>query len=76
MIMFALAGVLVLTIGGCVCVVWAARGGPRWVRGVAAVTLTIGHILRDSNRRRGRGSNGGGNSGSWGGGSDSGGSDG
>ncbi|MFB7236800.1 hypothetical protein ACFCXK_18710 [Streptomyces sp. NPDC056269] len=76
MIMFALTGVLVLTIGGCVCVVWAARGGPRWVRGVAAVTLTIGSILRDSNRRRGRGSNGGGNSGSWGGGSDSCGSDG
>ncbi|MFE6818866.1 hypothetical protein [Streptomyces sp. NPDC057677] len=74
--MFALAGVLVLTIGGCVCVVWAARGGPRWVRGVAAVTLTLGSILRDSNRRRGRGSNGGGNSGSWGGGSDSSGSDG
>ncbi|MGW1930169.1 hypothetical protein ACWCPG_12650, partial [Streptomyces sp. NPDC001919] len=39
MIMVALTGVLVLVVGGCVCVVWAARGGPRWVRGVAAVTL-------------------------------------
>lgn len=51
MIMFALAGVLVLTIGGCVCVVWAARGGPRWVRGVAAVTLTLGSAVRSGNRR-------------------------
>ncbi|WP_329283592.1 hypothetical protein [Streptomyces sp. NBC_00691] len=52
MIMFALTGVLVLAIGGCVCVVWAARGGPGWVRGVAAVTLTLGSMVRSSNRRR------------------------
>ncbi|WP_435973777.1 hypothetical protein [Streptomyces sp. Qhu_M48] len=74
MVVIALTGVLLLTVGGCVCVVWAARGGPRWVRGVAAVTLAIGRVLRDSNRRRGRlGSNGDGNSGTWGGGSDGGG---
>ncbi|MER5967280.1 hypothetical protein [Streptomyces sp. NPDC002057] len=72
MVVIALTGVLLLAVGGCVCVVWAARGGPRWVRGVAAVTLAIGRILRDSNRRRGRGSN----SGGWDGGSDSCGSDG
>ncbi|MFF1598095.1 hypothetical protein ACFVYV_11435 [Streptomyces mirabilis] len=50
-----LAGLLVLVIGGCVCVVWAARGGPRWVRGVAAVTLVVGELVRafaKSNRRR------------------------
>ncbi|MCX4456154.1 hypothetical protein OG585_26580 [Streptomyces sp. NBC_01340] len=50
-----LAGLLVLVVGGCVCVVWASRGGPRWVRGVAAVTLVTGELLRASaknNRRR------------------------
>ncbi|MFE4819496.1 hypothetical protein ACFRFU_24320 [Streptomyces sp. NPDC056704] len=50
-----LAGLLVLVIGGCVCVVWASRGGPRWVRGVAAVTLLVGELVRafaKSNRRR------------------------
>ncbi|MFJ1603058.1 hypothetical protein ACIOHS_06795 [Streptomyces sp. NPDC088253] len=50
-----LAGLLVLAVGGCVCVVWASRGGPRWVRGVAAVTLAVGELLRvaaKSNRRR------------------------
>ncbi|MET9724885.1 hypothetical protein [Streptomyces zaomyceticus] len=76
MVVIALTSVLLLAVGGCVCVVWAARGGPRWVRGVAAVTLTIGSILRDSNRRRGRGSNGDGNNGSWGSDGGGGGSDG
>ncbi|MCX4983804.1 hypothetical protein [Streptomyces sp. NBC_00572] len=56
MVLLALIGVLVLAVGGCVCVVWAARGGPRWVRGVAAVTLAAGSVVR-SNRRRGLGSN-------------------
>ncbi|MEK9521122.1 hypothetical protein ACIOMM_30575 [Streptomyces sp. NPDC087908] len=58
MILVALTGVLVLVVGGCVCVVWAARGGPRWVRGVAAVTLALGSAVRSSNRRRGVGSGG------------------
>ncbi|MCB8903635.1 MULTISPECIES: hypothetical protein [unclassified Streptomyces] len=63
MIVLALTGVLVLAIGGCVCVVWAARGGPRWVRGVAAVTLVLGSMVRNGNRRRrvgGGGDDGGG----------------
>ncbi|MFJ5079066.1 hypothetical protein ACIP8Z_31260 [Streptomyces sp. NPDC088553] len=62
MIMFALTGVLVLAVGGCVCVVWAARGGPRWVRGIAAVTLALGSVVRSGNRRRriGGGDDGGG----------------
>jgi hypothetical protein len=49
-----LAGLLVLVVGGCVCVVWASRGGPRWVRGVATVTLVMGELLRASakNNRR------------------------
>ncbi|WP_373287278.1 hypothetical protein [Streptomyces lacrimifluminis] len=29
---------------------WASRGGPRWVRGVARVTLTAGEALRRSSR--------------------------
>lgn len=46
MILMVLIGVLVLAVGGCVCVVWAARGGPRWVRGVAKVTLLGGEVVR------------------------------
>ncbi|WP_328459400.1 hypothetical protein [Streptomyces sp. NBC_00448] len=49
-----LLGVLVLAVGGCVCVVWAERGGPRWVRGVAAVTLAAGDLVRRSERKRRR----------------------
>jgi hypothetical protein len=50
MIVLVLAGVLVLVVGGCVCVVWAARGGPRWVRGVANVTVAAGQLVRASGR--------------------------
>nr|WP_111602860.1 hypothetical protein [Streptomyces sp. Amel2xB2] len=46
-----LVGVLVLVVGGCVCVVWAARGGPRWVRGVALATQAAGELVRLSGRR-------------------------
>ncbi|MFH8581780.1 hypothetical protein OHB11_11185 [Streptomyces zaomyceticus] len=60
MVLLALIGVLVLAVGGCVCVVWAARGGPRWVRAVAAVTLAAGNVVRSS-RRRGAGSHHNGN---------------
>lgn len=49
-----LAGLLVLVIGGCVCVVWASRGGPRWVRGVALVTLTLGELVRSSAKKQRR----------------------
>ncbi|MET9673903.1 hypothetical protein ABZY68_12525 [Streptomyces sp. NPDC006482] len=54
MILMVLIGVLVLAVGGCVCVVWAARGGPRWVRAVATVTLLGGEVVRDGRRRSGR----------------------
>ncbi|MFF1511066.1 hypothetical protein [Streptomyces sp. NPDC058326] len=63
MIVLALTGVLVLAVGGCVCVVWAARGGPPVVRAVAAVTLAAGQLVRGSGRRsggRGGGDGGGG----------------
>ncbi|MFE3072828.1 hypothetical protein [Streptomyces sp. NPDC059247] len=56
MILLALTGVLLLAVAGCVCVVWAARGGPRWVQGVSAVTLAAGQLVRS---RRFRGTNGG-----------------
>ncbi|MFJ1935334.1 hypothetical protein ACIOGZ_22115 [Kitasatospora sp. NPDC088160] len=49
-----LVGVLVIAVGGCVCVVWAERGGPRWVRAVASVTLASGSLLRRSSRSRRR----------------------
>ncbi|MFE0650712.1 hypothetical protein ACFVZH_19190 [Streptomyces sp. NPDC059534] len=51
MILYVLIGVLVLAVGGCACVVWAARGGPRWVRAVAAVTLLGGEVVREGRRR-------------------------
>ncbi|MER6524653.1 hypothetical protein [Streptomyces sp. NPDC001508] len=47
-----LVGVLLVVVGGCVCVVWAQRGGPRWVRVVARLTLGAGELLRASEKRR------------------------
>ncbi|MFJ9720739.1 hypothetical protein ACIRPQ_33170 [Streptomyces sp. NPDC101213] len=46
MVVVVLLGVLALVVAGCVCVVWAARGGPRWARVVAAVTLAAAGLLR------------------------------
>lgn len=46
MLIAVLSVVLLAVIGGCVCVVWAARGGPRWTHGVAKATLTAGELLR------------------------------
>ncbi|MFE9118931.1 hypothetical protein [Streptomyces sp. NPDC007172] len=63
MVGLVLVVLLVLVVGGCVCVVWAERGGPRWVRGVSAATLAAGQLVRHSrkNRRRGwKGTSGGG----------------
>ncbi|MEW1600917.1 hypothetical protein C1708_25915 [Streptomyces sp. DH-12] len=44
MILAVLSVVLILTVGGCACVVWAARGGPRWTHGAARATLAAGHV--------------------------------
>ncbi|MEU8515966.1 hypothetical protein AB0C76_30970 [Kitasatospora sp. NPDC048722] len=61
MVGVVLVAVLVLVVGGCACVVWAQRGGPGWVRAVAAVTLGAGDLVRSgAKRRRRRGTNGGG----------------
>ncbi|GGN06896.1 hypothetical protein [Streptomyces fuscichromogenes] len=55
MTMFAaLALLLVAVVGGCVCVFWAARGGPRWARGVAMVTLMAGEVLRVGSKQKRR----------------------
>ncbi|MCM2424108.1 hypothetical protein LNW72_40010 [Streptomyces sp. RKAG293] len=54
MVPVVLVGLLVVAAVGCVCVVWAERGGPRWVRAVASMTLTAGGLLRRSRRRRRR----------------------
>ncbi|PKW10359.1 hypothetical protein SAMN05428944_2455 [Streptomyces sp. 1222.5] len=52
-----LLGVLALVIGGCVCVVWAERGGPRWARVVAKVTLVAAEVVSTSTKNRSRGRN-------------------
>jgi hypothetical protein len=54
---FLLLGVLALAIGGCVCVVWAERGGPRWVRIAAGVTRGAGELVSFAakNQSRSRG---------------------
>lgn len=49
-----LVGLLVLVLAGCGCVVWAERGGPRWARAAAAVTLGAGELLRGAARNRRR----------------------
>lgn len=49
-----LVGLLALVVFGCVCTVWADRGGPRWTRGVAAATQVLASTARaftKSNRR-------------------------
>ncbi|MFJ4872449.1 hypothetical protein [Streptomyces sp. NPDC088757] len=56
MFLWVMCAVLVLVVAGCVCVVWAARGGPRWARGVAAVVLWGGELVR-AGGGRGRGGN-------------------
>ena len=56
MVVLALAVVLALVVGGCVCVVWAARGGPRWVRAVSSVTLGLGEVVRSQSKRNSRNS--------------------
>ncbi|MGW2044783.1 hypothetical protein ACWCPF_06325 [Streptomyces sp. NPDC001858] len=57
MTVLVLSGLLVLVLGGCACVWWAARGGPRWARGVSAVVLAISELMTQANRgsRRGNG---------------------
>ncbi|MFG2949865.1 hypothetical protein [Streptomyces adustus] len=57
MVVVLLLGVLALVVGGCVCVFWAERGGPRWARVVATVTLTLGELLDTAGKSRRRHAN-------------------
>ncbi|MEU1436428.1 hypothetical protein ABZ438_20435 [Streptomyces sp. NPDC005786] len=54
MVGLLLGGVLVLVVGGCACVVWAERGGPRWTRRVATVMLAASKLVRRSEKNRRR----------------------
>ncbi|GAA3396312.1 hypothetical protein [Streptomyces roseoviridis] len=58
MTLLILSGILVLVVAGCACVVWAARGGPRWTRGVARATLAAGDAARAVQRAGHKGRNG------------------
>ncbi|MER7478334.1 hypothetical protein ABTX60_11860 [Streptomyces sp. NPDC126510] len=54
MLVLILSVVVLLIIGGCVCVYWAARGdAPRWARGVAKATLLGSELARSASRGSG-----------------------
>ncbi|MGY0460585.1 hypothetical protein ACW14Y_10015 [Kitasatospora sp. cg17-2] len=59
MIGAVLIGILALVVGGCVCVVWADRGGPRWTRAVAAATVGAGGLVRRYQKAQSRKGNSG-----------------
>ncbi|MFC5663152.1 hypothetical protein ACFP3U_09170 [Kitasatospora misakiensis] len=64
MIGAVLIGILALVVGGCVCVVWAERGGPAWTRAVASATVGAGRLVRSYQKAQRRvGSSNNGNSG-------------
>jgi flagellar basal body-associated protein FliL len=51
MLVLILSVVVLLVIGGCVCVFWTARGdAPRWAGGVARATLLGSELARSANR--------------------------
>lgn len=51
MLVLMLSVVVLLVIGGCVCVFWAARGdAPGWARGVAKATLLGSELARSASR--------------------------
>ncbi|CAM5511583.1 hypothetical protein STAFG_6169 [Streptomyces afghaniensis 772] len=52
MLVLILSVVVLLVIGGCVCVFWAAARGdaPRWARGVAKATLLGSELARSASR--------------------------
>ncbi|MFE9630624.1 hypothetical protein [Streptomyces sp. NPDC006463] len=54
---------LAAAVGGAACVVWAERGGPRWVRIVASVTLGIASVVRSVQKSGRRNKSNGGSSG-------------
>ncbi|MEV0240091.1 hypothetical protein AB0I06_09210 [Streptomyces sp. NPDC050674] len=51
MLVLILSVVVLLVIGGSVCVFWTARGdAPRWARGVAKATLLGSELARSASR--------------------------
>ncbi|MEE1758104.1 MULTISPECIES: hypothetical protein [unclassified Streptomyces] len=47
-----LSVVLLLAIGGCVCVYWTARGdAPRWARGIARTTEVASELVLSANSK-------------------------
>ncbi|MFF5972418.1 hypothetical protein ACFY7C_12970 [Streptomyces sp. NPDC012769] len=59
MTLLILSGILALVVAGCSCVVWAARGGPRWTRAVSRATLAAADAARATQRADRKGRNGG-----------------
>lgn len=57
MFLIVLSVVLALVVAGCVCVAWAARGGPRWTHGVAKATLAAGELARGASKSSRKGKN-------------------
>jgi hypothetical protein len=59
MLVFILSVVILLVIGGCVCVYWTARGdAPRWARGVAKTTEVASDLVLRANSKSRTGNNG------------------
>ncbi|MDX2601958.1 hypothetical protein PV379_48910 [Streptomyces caniscabiei] len=57
MLILILSVVLLLALGGVVCVYWTARGdAPRWARGVARTTDVASGILLSANKSNRSGS--------------------
>ncbi|MFE5755054.1 hypothetical protein ACFQ7I_15340 [Streptomyces massasporeus] len=51
MLVLMLSVVVLLVMGGCVCVFWEARGdAPRWARGVAKAMLLGSELARSASR--------------------------
>ncbi|MET8687423.1 hypothetical protein ABZV77_24730 [Streptomyces sp. NPDC004732] len=55
--------VMVVVALGLAAMVWASRGGPRWVQGVAKATQVSADLFFSAARRSGRSNNNSGNSG-------------
>ncbi|MGW6526882.1 hypothetical protein [Streptomyces venezuelae] len=55
MMIVLLSIVMVIVAAGLAAVVWAARGGPRWVHGVANATLATAEVVAAARKRKSRG---------------------
>lgn len=56
MMIVLLSIVSVIAAAGLAAVVWAARGGPRWVHGVAKATLVTADVVAAATKKSGRSS--------------------